>query len=83
MAFSFGKKGEKKEKVAPKAAAGGAQAKQPKSVVSPDFYTVLLGVAALFFITAAIVLGFNYQWYLNVDPDNPATPIVPVSAWAK
>jgi hypothetical protein len=82
----FGKKEKKAEKAAPKAAGGGAlpkQVKQPKPPkpskpsVPPDIYTVLLGLAALFFIVATLVLGLNYYWYQSIDP-----AVVPLN-WAK
>lgn len=92
MALSFGKKGDKKEKAATKAAdkvvlpKKQKQPKQPKEslpqknrlpVVPPDIYTLLLGLAALFFIAAAVVLGLDYYWYRSIDP-----AVLPMS-WAK
>jgi len=72
------KKKEKKEKkAAPKAAGKSAPPKQPKPHVPPDVYTLLLGLAALFFIVATVVLGLNYYWYQTVDP-----AVVPLS-WAR
>jgi len=76
----FGKKEKQAGKATPKAAAAGAPSKQPKSPkpsAPPDIYTLLLGLAALFFITATIVLGMNYYWYQSVDP-----VVVPLN-WAK
>jgi len=79
----FGKKGKKADKAPPKAAVKGVSAKQakqskpPKPNVPPDVYTLLLGLAALFFITATVVLGLNYYWYQTADP-----AVVPMS-WAR
>ena len=79
----FGKKDKQAGKVAPKAVAKSAPAKQPKQPKSskpsapPDIYTMLLGLAALFFITATIVLGMNYYWYQSVDP-----AVIPLN-WAR
>ena len=62
----FGKK-KKADKGAPKAAKGASkQPKAPKPVkpsVPPDIYTVFLGLSALFFIVAVLMLGLNYHWY--------------------
>jgi len=89
MALSFGKKGDQKEKGTPKATGRVApskkqkqpkepkQPKQSKPVVPPDIYTLLLGLAALFFIVTTIVLGLNYYWYQSVEP-----AVLPLS-WAK
>jgi hypothetical protein len=79
----LGKKGKKAEKAPPKAAAKGASAKQTKQpkptkpTVPPDVYTLLLGLAALFFITATVILGLGYYWYQTADP-----AVVPMS-WAR
>ena len=66
----FGKKGTKGDTVAPKAAAGGVkqpkqpkQPKKPKTKVPADVYTLLLGLAALFLIVAAAILGWDYYSY--------------------
>jgi len=75
-----GKKEKKADKASPKAAAKGVPAKQPKPpkpTVPPDVYTLLLGLAALFFITAAVVLGLNCYWYQTADP-----AVVPMN-WAR
>lgn len=64
MALSFGKK-EKKAKAAPAAA---VRVAQPKPVVPPDIYTLLLGLSALFLIAATITLWLNYYWYQATDP---------------
>ena len=76
----FGKKEKQAGKVAPKAVAKDAPSKLPKPTkpsIPPDIYTLLLGLAVLFFITATIVLGVNYYWYQSVDP-----AVVPLN-WAK
>ena len=80
----FGKKGKKADKSAPKADKGAPkQPKQPKASkpskpgAPPDIYTILLGLSALFFIVATIVLGLNYGWYQTTDP-----PVVPMN-WAR
>lgn len=79
----FGKKEKQAGKATPKAVAGDApskqsqQSKSPRPSVPPDIYTLLLGLAALFFIMATIVLGINYYWYQSVDP-----VVVPLN-WAK
>jgi len=66
----FGKKGTKVEKVAPKAAVKGTkqpkqpkQPKVPKPKVPADVYTLLLGLAALFLVAAAAILGWDYYSY--------------------
>ena len=67
--MAFLKKKEKKaDAAAPKASVKPAPVKQPKPNVSPDVYTLLLGLAALFFIVATVVLGLNYYWYQIVEP---------------
>ena len=75
----FGKKETKAKsnKAAPKAAAKDAPPQKYKRTVQPDIYTLLLGLAALFFITSVLVLGLNYYWYQSVDP-----AVVPLN-WAK
>jgi len=79
----FGKK-EKKAGAAPKAAGKSAppkqqkQPKQPKPVVPPDIYTLLLGLSTLFLIVAMVVLGLNYYWYQTVEPN-----VVPLNTWAR
>ena len=79
----FGKKEKQAGKAAPKADVKGASSKQPKPPKSPkpsappDIYTLLLGLATLFFITATIILGINYYWYQSVDP-----AVIPLN-WAK
>ena len=81
----FGKKGKKADKTATKAApkAEKSAPKQPKvskpskPSTPPDIYTILLGLSALFFIVATIVLGLNYGWYQTTDP-----PVVPMN-WAR
>ena len=75
MALSFGKKGKSKEKAAPKVPAKSVA--QPKPVVPPDVYTLMLGVSALFFIAAAIVLVLGYMWYTAED-----IKVVPMT-WAR
>ena len=78
------KKGKKGEAVAPKTAGKVApskqpkQPKQPKQNVPPDIYTLLLGLAALFLIVTAVVLGWNYYEYQSVEP-----AVVPLSSWAR
>jgi len=82
----FGKKGKKADKAAPKAAARGAapktktpkQPKPQKPNVPADTYTLLLGLSALFLITAAVVLGLNFYWYQTTNP-----AVLPMSAWAR
>ena len=68
----FRKKGGKANKAvsgkAVKAAAGDAPSKQPKPSAPPDVYTLMLGLAALFFIVATLVLGLSYYWYQSTDP---------------
>jgi len=77
----------------PKAAAKGASTKQPKTKqpktkqpkqsrpskpsAPPDMYTLLLGLAALFFIASAVVLWLNFYWYQTTDP-----AVVPMN-WAR
>ena len=79
----FGKKDKQAGKAAPKVASKDASSKQPKQSqppkpsAPPDIYTLLLGLAALFFITATIVLGVNYYWYQSVDP-----AVIPMN-WAR
>ena len=79
----FGKKNKQADKAVPKAGAKDAPSKQPKQPkppkpsVPPDIYTLLLGLVALFFITATIILGINYYWYQSVDP-----AVIPLN-WAK
>jgi hypothetical protein len=85
----FGKKEKKATTKAPsKAPAKDASAKQPKTKqpkqrkpskpsVPPDVYTLLLGLAALFFIAATVVLGLNFYWYQTADP-----AVVPMN-WAR
>ena len=80
----FGKKEKKAtKKASQKASAKDTSAKQPKQrkpskpSVPPDVYTLLLGLAALFFIMATVVLGLNFYWYQAADP-----AVVPMN-WAK
>jgi len=73
----FGKKEKKSNKAVPKAAVKDAPPKKYKPVVPPDIYTLLLGLAALFFITSAIILGLNLYWYQSVNP-----AVVPLN-WVK
>jgi len=83
MAIKLSKK--EKKTASPKAAAKVAPAKQPKpkqpkppkANAPPDVYTLLLGLAALFFIVATVVLGLNYYWYQTADP-----AVVPMT-WAR
>jgi len=79
--MAFLKKKEKKaEKATLKATGKSAppkQPKQPKPHIPPDVYTLLLGLAALFLIVAAVVLGLNYHWYQTTDP-----AVVPLN-WAR
>ena len=75
-------KKEKKEK-APKVPAKGAppkpkQPKQPKVSVPADIYTLFLGLAALFLITAVVVLGLNFYWYQTTEP-----AVLPMNTWAR
>ena len=67
----FKKKGGKPSKAvsgkATKAADKGAPSKQSKPSAPPDIYTLFLGLAALFFIVATLVLGLNYYWYQSAD----------------
>ena len=83
----FGKKEKKGKTATPKAAAKPApakqakqpkQPKQPKANVPPDVNTLMLGLSALFLITAMIVLGLNYYWYQTTDP-----AVLPLSTWAR
>jgi len=39
---------------------------------------LMLGLSALFLITAMIVLGLNYYWYQTTDP-----AVLPLSTWAR
>jgi len=73
------KKGGKAESAAPKAAAKPApvKPKHAKPNVTPDIYTLLLGLAALCLIVTTVVLGLNYYWYQTIDP-----AVVPLS-WVK
>ena len=79
----FDKKDKKAEKAAPKKTGvketppKQKQSAQPKPYVPPDVYTLLLGLAALFFIAATVILGLNYYWYQSTDP-----AVVPMS-WAR
>jgi hypothetical protein len=72
----LGKK-EKKSKKDVLKTAKDAPPKKYKPSVPPDIYTLFLGLAALFFIMAVLVLGLNYYWYQSVDP-----AVVPMN-WAK
>ena len=73
----LGKKEKKSNKAVPKAAGKDAPPKKYKPSVPPDIYTLLLGLAALFFIAAALVMGLNFYWYQSIDP-----AVVPIN-WAK
>jgi len=74
MALLRGKKKEQKVKAAPAAA---SKVAQPKPVVPPDIYTLLLGLSSLFLMAATIVLVLNYYWYQTTDP-----AVVPLT-WVK
>jgi len=78
----FGKKGKKANKKAAKEAKSkkvGMSYEPAKETVSPDIYTLFLGLAALSLITAALVLGLNYYWYQAIA--DPA--VLPMNTWAR
>ena len=75
MALSFGKKGKNKEKAMSKAPVKSAA--RPKPVVPPDIYTLVLGISALLFVVASIVLVLGYVWYTAED-----IKVVPMT-WAR
>lgn len=70
----FGKGG-KKEKKTPQTSTKQTSVKQtqaraahPRAAAVPDVYTLMLGLAALFFLVSTIVLGLNYYWYQTTEP---------------
>ena len=78
----FGKKGKKSgKKAAKKAKSENLDASyygSAKTSVSPDIYTLFLGLSALFLITATLVLGLNYYWYQMTEPT-----VLPMNTWAR
>ncbi|MDR3234195.1 MAG: hypothetical protein LBT46_11130 [Planctomycetaceae bacterium] len=72
------KKKEKKQKSKPVPAAAPKPPKPQAPVIPPDSYTLLLGLAVLFFLTATVVLGLNYYWYQGLT----APAVLPLD-WAK
>ena len=73
----LGKKGNKSSKP-PKEPKQPKAPKPPKARVPADIYTLFLGLTALFLLTATVVLGLNYYWYLSTDP-----AVVPMSSWER
>ena len=82
----FGKKDKKTGAAASSKAAGKVappkQPKQPKQPkpqpASPDIYTLLLGLSALFLIAAMVILGLNLHWYQTAEP-----AVVPLNTWIR
>ncbi|MDR3182732.1 MAG: hypothetical protein LBT89_07420 [Planctomycetaceae bacterium] len=68
----------KKDAAAPPESQVPPAPKPPKPVIPPDAYTLILGLAVLFFVTAAVVFGLNYYWYQALS-----TPAVLPLDWAK
>ena len=75
----FGKKGKKGKKESKPAGESKSKKTVPVRVqVSPDIYTLFLGLSALFLIIASLVLGLNYYWYQMTEP-----AVLPLDAWLR